>query len=72
MPAGSVSQLEVLVEQPGAHLVGEQVVVAVSLAPVVERDEEQVRPVEQFEGGLAAGRPRHGVAERAAQPIEPW
>ena len=40
----------VLVEQPGPEHVGEEVVVAVPGAPIVERDEEQVRPVEVARG----------------------
>ena len=38
-----------LVEQPGPEHVGEEVVVAVPGAAIVERDEEEVRPVELLE-----------------------
>ena len=43
-----------LVEQVGVQDVGEQVVVAVPLPPVVERDEEQVGPLQRDERRLAA------------------
>ena len=50
-----VDPLGLLVEQPRPEHVGEEVVVAVPEAAIVERDEEQVRPVEPLEHRLAAG-----------------
>ena len=46
-----VDVLGQLVEQPGAQHLGEEVVIAVPLAVVVERHEEEVRPVQRLEGG---------------------
>ena len=57
--------LRLLVEQAGAQDIREEVVVAVPLAPVVERDHEQVLPVEDLQRGPAAVLTRDGVAERA-------
>ena len=61
-PAGPPVQLGdlagPLLEQVGAQDVGEQVVVAVPLAAVVEGDDEQVRAVERLEHGLAVARRR--------------
>ena len=59
-----------LVEQARPQHVGEQVVVAIPLAPVVERDEEQVRPIERLQHGLAAVLAGDGIAQRAAQPVQ--
>ena len=65
-----VDQLGFLVDQPGAEHVGEQVVIAVPVAAVVERDEEQVRPIELLERRPPAGSAGDRVAERAGQPVE--
>ena len=46
------------VEQVRLQDVGEQVVVAIPLSPVVERDQEQVRPFERHQDRLAARRGR--------------
>ena len=59
-----------LVEQARLQHVGEEVVVAIPLAAVVERDEEQVRPVQRLQRGLAAVLPGDGIAQRTAQPVE--
>ena len=59
-----------LVEQPRLQHVGEQVVVAVPLAAVVERDQEQVAPVQRLQDRLAAGAPGDGIAQRTAQPVQ--
>ena len=45
-------------------------VVAVPAPLVVERDQEQVRPVQLLEHRLAAGLAGHGVAQRAGEPVE--
>ena len=59
-----------LVEEPGSQHVGEEMVVAVPKAPVVERDQEQVRPIEGLEHGPTIVLTRHGIAERAVQPAQ--
>ena len=59
-----------LVQQVRLQHVGEQVVVAVPAAAVVERDHEQVAPVQRLQHGLAAALPGDGVAQRAAQPVQ--
>ena len=52
------------------NIVREKVVVAVPVPAVVERDQEQVGAVQRLQGGLAAGLTGHGIAQRAAQPVE--
>ena len=60
-----------LVEQVGAQHVGEQVVVAVPAAVVVERDDEQVLPLQRLEHRPARPvRAGDGVAQRPGQPVE--
>ena len=59
-----------LVEQPRPQDVAEEVVVAVPLPPVVERDQEEVGPLEGFQPRGAALLAGDGVAQRAAQPRE--
>ena len=72
--AGAAMELDgcvgLLLEESCAQHVGEEVVVPVPLAPVVERDHEQVLAVERFERGLASGLAGHRVAERTLQPVE--
>ena len=60
----------VLGEEPGPEHVGEEVVVPVPAATVVERDEEEVRPVEPFDHGGAVGATGHRVAGLGGEPIE--
>ena len=48
----------------------EQVVVSVPLAPSVERDHEEIPPIEDLEHALAAVQSRDRIAQRAGQPIE--
>ena len=59
-----------LITEVGLQHVREKVVVAVPVAVVVERDQEQVGAVEGFQGGLAAGFTCDGVAERAVQTVQ--
>ncbi len=54
----------------GLQDVGEEVVVAVPAATVVERDDEQVGAVERLQHGGAVVAAGDGVAQRTAQPIE--
>ena len=63
-------QLGLLVQEARPQDVGEELVVAVPLAPVVERDEEQVASIERLQHGLAPALAGHGVAQRAGQPVE--
>ena len=56
--------------QTGAHGVGEQVVVAVPPALVVERDDEQVLALEGLQHRLTVGATGQGVAEVAGQLVE--
>lgn len=56
--------------QASAQDVTEEVVVAVPLAPVVERDDEQVGPLQPFEHLLSPTGPRYLVAELCGQAIE--
>jgi hypothetical protein len=44
------------------------VVIAVPVAPVVERDQEEVRPFERLERGAAAVPAGQGVAQRPGEP----
>ena len=63
-------------EQVRVEHVGEQVVVAVPAAAVVERDEEEVRAVQRLEhrlavrGGTGVVRRAHGVAQRSGESGE--
>ncbi len=59
-----------LLQQVRAQDVAEQVVVAVPLPTVVERYDEQVGALQRLEHGPAAAPAGHGVAERAAEPLE--
>ena len=63
-------ELRQLVGQARAQDVGEEVVIAVPAAPVVERDQEQVPPLQRVQHGLAIAALGHGVAQRAAQPVQ--
>jgi hypothetical protein len=68
-PAAQVGDaLRLVVEQAGAQHVAEQVVVAVPGAAVVERDQEQVRPLQLFEDRLGIVAPGDGRAQRPGQP----
>ena len=55
-----------LVEQARPQHVAEEVVVAVPPTAVVERDQEEVAPLERLEHGLAAVLAGDGIAQRAA------
>ena len=66
----SCDLVALLVEQPGSQHVGEEMVVAVPEAPVVERDQEQVPPIEGLEHRPTAVLARHRIAERAVQPAQ--
>ena len=59
-----------LVENTDGEDVGEQVVVAVPLATVVERDDEQVRSLQRLEHRLARRLARDGIAERSRETTE--
>ena len=70
-PAGAApATLGLLVEQARPQHVGEEVVVAVPPAAVVERDQEQVAPLQGLQHGLATVLAGDGVAQRAAQPVQ--
>ena len=69
-PVQLADPLGLLVEQPGPEHVGEEVVVAVPVPAIVERDEEEVRPIEPLEHRLPAAAAGDGVAQRPGEPIE--
>ncbi len=56
--------------QAGAEQTGEQVVVAPPAAYLIQRDQEQARPLGLLEQRLAALAAGDGVAQRAAEPLE--
>ena len=56
--------------QTGTQCVGEQVVVAIPPALVVERDDEQVLALEGLQHQLTVGAPSQGVAKPAGQLVE--
>ena len=58
------------VEQAGTQHLGEEVVIAVPLAMVVERNEKQVRPVQGLERAVAPATAGDRIAEVAGQPRE--
>mgnify|MGYP001033866808 CR=1 FL=1 len=57
------------IELGGEHI-GEQVMVAVPFAPVVQRYEKEVGAIQRLEPLPAPAPPGDGVAERSAQPVE--
>lgn len=59
-----------LVEEVRLQDVAEEVVIAVPVATVVQRDEEQVRSLQPCEPCLAGGLPGDGVAQRPGESIE--
>ena len=59
-----------LVEEMGAQHLSEQVVVAVPAADAVQRDEEQVGPVQMLEHVLTVGVAGDDFAQRSAQPVQ--
>ena len=54
--------------EPGVEQVGEQVVVAPPAAHLIQRDQEQARPLRLLEQRLAALAAGDGVTQRAGQP----
>ena len=69
-PMQLVDPLGLLVQHPRPQHVGEEVVVAVPEAAIVERDEEEVRPIELLEHRLPAAATGHGIAQRPGEPVE--
>ena len=59
-----------LLLQAGLEQVGEQVVIAPPAAHLVQRDQEQARPLRLLEQRLAALAAGDGVAQRAAEPFQ--
>ena len=53
-PVQLMDAVGLLVKQMRAQHIGKEMVVAVPLAAVVERDQEQVRPIESLQHRLAA------------------
>ncbi len=60
----------ILVEKPSPQHIGEEVVIPIPLASIVERYDEQVLSVEGCERRLPSGPAGHGVAERPVQSVE--
>ena len=56
--------------QPGAEQVGEQVVIAPPAAHLIQRDQEQSRPLRLLKEHLTALAAGDGVAQRAAEPLQ--
>lgn len=73
-PAGALVQqrnlLGLLAEHARAQHVGEQVVVAVPLPPIVQRDEEEVGALKGHERAAPVVAAGDGVAERPREPVE--
>ena len=73
-PARPVMQLRhglgLLVCQVRAEHICEEMVIAIPLATVVERDQEQIGPVDRLEHGLASVLLGDGVAQRPCQSIQ--
>ena len=59
-----------LVQQARTQHVGEEVVVAVPPAAVVERDQEQVPPVQRLQHGPATAVAGDGITQRTAEPVQ--
>lgn len=67
---GSPVQLAPLARgEAGAHDVGEERVVAVPLASLVEGQEEQVRALEGRKHLRTVAAPGHRIAQRGAEPL---
>ena len=62
--------LRLFLFEVGAKDVGEEVVVAVPLAPVVERDDQEVGSLKPLQHGLATGGSGDGVAEGPTEPVK--
>jgi len=69
-PVELLDAVGLLVQQARAKDIGKEVMVAIPLAAVVERDKEQVPSIEDLQHGLAAGLAGNGVAQRAGHPIQ--
>jgi hypothetical protein len=59
-----------VLQQAGAEQVGEQLVVAPPATHLIQRDQEQARPLQPFQHRLAAGPAGDGVAQRSRQPLQ--
>ena len=59
-----------LVQQPGAHHVREEVMVAIPAALVVQWHDEEIALLQRFQEPPAVVPLGDGVAQRAAQPVE--
>jgi len=57
-------------EQPGPQHIGEEVVVAEPSASIIERNQEEVRPIEAFDHRRAVGAARERVARGRGEPLE--
>jgi hypothetical protein len=64
------STLGLLVFEMSLQDVGEQVVIAVPTTLVVERNDEEVSPLEGAQHRLAVASPGDGIAEWAIQPFK--
>ena len=62
--------LGLLRQQMRPQHLGEEVVVAVPAAPVVQRHDEHVAPFQRLQLCAASPLPGDGVAQRATQPLE--
>jgi hypothetical protein len=63
-------QVRLGLQHAGAEQIGEQVMQAPPAALLVQRDQEQVGPLQLLQHALAVRVPGHGVAERAAEPLQ--
>ena len=63
-------EIGLLVHQPGAQHVGEEVVIAIPTASVVEGDDEQVLAFQRLEHRLATALTGDRVAQRAGEQVE--
>ena len=59
-----------LIQQPRLQHVSEQMVVAIPAAAVIQRDQEQIPPIQRLQHGLAAALPGNRIAQRPAQPAQ--
>ena len=69
-PVQARNVVGLLVQQVRVQDVGEELVIAIPPAAVIERDQEQVPPLQRRQRGLATALAGDGIAQRAAQPVQ--
>src|ERR671916_511582 len=69
-PVQRSDQLGLLRPQMRSEYVGKEVVIAIPLAPIVQRNDKEVAALKGLQPRLAVLLAGDGIAERAMQPVE--